>query len=288
MGIERYRLGCAMWGLKSWVGELFAPNTKSAEFLAAYASVFNAVEGNTTFYGVPDANSVARWRDATPASFHFCFKFPRRISHELRLVGAAAETRAFLEALAPLGPRLGPFFLQLPPEFDVGSLPALSAYLRSLPPQWRYAVEVRSLTFFRGDAEARLVETLVRHGIDRVVLDARVLHRTVSDDDWIVESKRRKPDMPVRRIAIAANPFLRLIGNDVLADASTCVASWAHIAAGWLDEGRTPYVFLHSPDDFFAPRMCTAFHGALSAWRDVGEMPRWPGMARACRQMTLL
>jgi len=53
MAIERYFLGCPIWSNKDWVGELFAPDAKQKDFLQQYASVFNTVEGNTTFYGLP-------------------------------------------------------------------------------------------------------------------------------------------------------------------------------------------------------------------------------------------
>ena len=82
MAIRGYYLGCPGWGLKSWVGRLFPSGTRNTDFLARYAEVFNTVEGNTTFYALRRKDTVARWKDESPDEFRFCFKFPKKITHE--------------------------------------------------------------------------------------------------------------------------------------------------------------------------------------------------------------
>ena len=94
--IRGYYLGCPGWGLKSWVGRLFPPGTRSTEFLERYAEVFNTVEGNTTFYALPAAETVDRWRAQVPDQFRFCFKFPRTITHDKQLAGCEAEVDEFI------------------------------------------------------------------------------------------------------------------------------------------------------------------------------------------------
>jgi uncharacterized protein YecE (DUF72 family) len=92
---------------------MFPPGTRSTEFLDRYARVFNTVEGNTTFYALPPADTVARWRDQVPGDFEFCFKFPRSISHDKLLVDCGAELDELFETIQPLN--LGSLMLQLPP-----------------------------------------------------------------------------------------------------------------------------------------------------------------------------
>ena len=53
---EHYNIGLPAWAFPGWHGRYFN-TTPSA--LASYASVFNTVEGNTTFYHVPDERTVA-------------------------------------------------------------------------------------------------------------------------------------------------------------------------------------------------------------------------------------
>ncbi len=83
-------LGCPMWGLKSWVGPFFPPKTKQAAFLSAYSRRLSTVEGNTTFYALPDIATLERWRDEAAPGFKFCLKVPQSISHMRKLIGAEA------------------------------------------------------------------------------------------------------------------------------------------------------------------------------------------------------
>ena len=164
MGKFQYFLGCPIWANKEWVGELFSQSAKPKDFLQQYSQVFNTVEGNTTFYGLPKAETVIKWKDDTPPDFKFSFKFPQIISHTRMLVNCGAETRDFFERLAPLGERLGVFFLQLPPSFNKSALDVLEKYLSGLPDEFQYAVEVRHLDFFdEGDTEKRYNDMLNKH-----------------------------------------------------------------------------------------------------------------------------
>ena len=144
----RLYYGCPIWACRGWVGNLFPADARAKDFLRHYAAVMTAIEANSTFYALPEPDVVARWRDDTPETFRFCFKFPRAVSHDRRLVDAAAETERFLHRLAPLGPRLGPFFLQMGPSFDRRGFADLLAFLRRLPETYRYTVELRHLDWF--------------------------------------------------------------------------------------------------------------------------------------------
>src|SRR5262249_4241924 len=125
MAIRGYYLGCPGWGVKTWVGRLFPTGTRPTEFLQRYARAVNTVQGHATYYALPTADVVARWRDQVPDDFRFCFKFPREVSHDRLLIDCSAELAAFLDRIAPLGAKLGTLFLQLPPRFDPALLPRL-------------------------------------------------------------------------------------------------------------------------------------------------------------------
>lgn len=276
MPVQRYFLGCPIWGRKDWLGVLFPPRTRADEFLARYAEIFNAVEGNTTFYGIPTARTVARWCADTPEHFGFCFKFPRVITHDKRLRDAGAETRAFLDALTPLGPRLGPSFVQLSPTFGPADLPVLERYLDALPPG-RYAVEVRHLAFFEDtDARARLDDMLRSRGIDRVLLDTRGLHSAEGTDEDLLETQRQKPNVPLYAEATGQRPLVRLVGHPVLSANDEILSEQAARVAGWIAAGKTPYVFLHMPNDFHAPALARRFHEHVATHLDAGTLPAWP------------
>jgi uncharacterized protein YecE (DUF72 family) len=100
--------------------------------LARYATIFPAVEINSTFYRPHRASTFARWAASVPRSFRFSVKLPRNITHDHRLAGSKALLDTFLEDLAPLGSRLGCLLVQLPPSlaFDARVARAFFTLLR--------------------------------------------------------------------------------------------------------------------------------------------------------------
>ncbi len=279
MAIRRYVLGCPAWGLASWKGTLFPTTTAQSDTLALYARVFNGVEGNTTFYALPKAEVVARWRDQTPDTFSFCFKFPSVITHELGLGHAAAETKTFLDRIVPLESRLGPCMLQLPPSFGPEHLGDLERYLRALPRELGYAVELRHRAFFHGgQAEKRATELLGALGIDWITLDTRGLFAADRSDRHVAATQRRKPQLPVRPRHTGPTPIVRFVPHPDFAPNRSLLEPWIRQIGAWLDEGKRPLFFMHAPNDATAPVMARHFHNLLRTHRDdVGHLPAWPG-----------
>ncbi len=281
MTIQQYYLGCPVWSNKAWVGELFASSTKPASFLAQYASVFNTVEGNTTFYGMPTPSTVAKWREEAPPTFQFCFKFPRTITHDKKLRNTEAETALFLETLAPLESRLGPYLIQLPPSLGVSDLPALESFLRALPDVYQYNVEVRHPDFYDDGIHEEAVNAILRDlAIDRVHMDTRALRAAPPEEgENTAAAQRRKPNLPTRFYALSDLPMVRYISRPTADANDLWLTEWADVVARWITEGKTPYFFVHAPDDFYAPRIARRFHQLLSQRADVGYMPPWPAEA---------
>lgn len=277
MTLARYYLGCPVWSNRDWIGELFTAGSKSGDFLRQYSAVFNTVEGNNCFYGLPKVETVLRWREDAMPGFRFCFKFPRAISHERRLRDCAAETTEFLHRLTPLAEaeRMGPSFLQLPPRFGPGDLPVLRDYLTALPQGFQYAVEVRHRVFFaKGEEERQLNHLLRELGVDRVMLDSRALFSAdpVDPDTRIAQGK--KPCLPVHAISLGTRPFIRYIGHPDLEANQPFLEPWLDKLTLWLNEGREPYIFIHTPNNRLAPRLARQFHRMLQA--RCPEVGAWP------------
>jgi uncharacterized protein YecE (DUF72 family) len=268
-------LGCPMWGLKTWVGPFFPAGTKQRDFLAAYSRRLNTVEGNTTFYALPDAATVQRWRDETPAGFRFCFKVPQEISHRRRLVNADDITADFIDRLHLLGDRRGPAFLQLPPTFSAPHLPQLAAFLQKWPPEFQLAVEPRHADFF-GRAEADFESLLREHHAVRCVFDTTALFSlAAATSDEVHEAQARKPKFAVRRPPAEPFSFTRFVAMPEVPANETWLAPWAaHVAEG-LRGGRDVYFFLHHPDDTHAPAVARLMHRLISQHVDVPALPEW-------------
>lgn len=285
----RVWLGCPIWGRKDWVGELLAPGTKSTDFLRRYAEVFDAVEGNTTFYATPPAEIVQRWADATPETFRFCFKLPKTVTHDRGLVAVQGATQRFVDRLRPLGPRLGPIMIQLPPSFGPPRLSALASFVRTLPKDLRFSLEVRHPGFFaETPAEKRLTAMLVEHDIERVVLDTKAIYADMPLDEDLRVARGKKPRLPIPTVVEGKTPLLRLIVPPRLEVAVPRMDAWILRVVAWLKQRRSPYVFMHCPNDFYAPRLARIFHDRLAEKLGTEPMPRWPAEKAPAKAQTSL
>lgn len=290
-----YRLGCPVWALSDWVGRVFTSNAKRHEYLHQYSMAFNCVEGNSTFYGLPSLDSVRRWCDQTLPGFQFALKFPRSISHDRQLVNAASDTRQFLSILETLfaADRLGTSFLQLPPSFSGAQLPVLAAYLRELPEEFPFAVEVRHDDFYDYSSdEQALDELLTRLQMDRVIFDSRPLFSQPPGDESEAEAQRRKPSFPLRQAVTGRRPMLRFVGRNDVQSVQPWIDEWAPVIAGWIRDGLTPYVFAHTPHDQHACDLASSLHSAIvKSLPELPPLPKWPGATvapvKAARQREL-
>ncbi len=275
-----------MWALADWQGTLYRADSGPATFLGQYASVFNAVEGNTTFYAVPSPAVVANWLEKTPETFRFCFKFPRSISHDRGIRDVAAEVRAFLLRMRPLGHRLGPFMLQLPASAGPAVLAPLATLLDELPGDVRVAVEFRHRAFFESDdVRERAAALLDAAGAQRVILDSRPLRSGDAGHPEVLAAEHEKPDLPVLADCAGHTPLVRFIAHPQSDVTAPWIMHWARRLAAWIGEGRQPYVFMHCPNNARSPGFARDLHAALRealagmglAADTVGHMPAWPG-----------
>lgn len=144
------RIGTSSWSSKDWVGPFYPPGTRPERFIEHYATRFDTVEIDATFYRMPTSRNVSAWRSRTPDGFRFAVKTPRSITHDKVLVDADDEMRIFLDIIAGLGERLGPILLQFP-YFNKKAfacpapfLDRLDTFLAKLPKELPFAVEVRN------------------------------------------------------------------------------------------------------------------------------------------------
>jgi uncharacterized protein YecE (DUF72 family) len=247
-----------MWSHAPWQDRFLPASLPARERLGAYATWCNAVEGNTTFYATPSASTVRTWADQTSPDFRFVLKLPRAITHEQRLVASGDQLTAFLSAIEPLGPRVHALWIQLPPSFGPSDLDALDRFLRPLPRDYRYCVEVRHPAFFTDSAP---LETALGHArAEWVTFDTSVLFAQPPSSDAEREAWNKKPRLPRRAVALTDHPVVRYIGRDDPERTAAGWRYWVDVVARWLGEGRSPTVFVHTPDNADAPELARHFH----------------------------
>ncbi|WP_024802649.1 DUF72 domain-containing protein [Nocardia sp. BMG51109] len=258
----RLHVGCAQWTHSAWADR--QPNPR--ERLRSYAQWCNAVEGNTTFYATPKPETVRSWAAQTAPEFRFVVKLPKTVTHERRTSGAEQPLREFLSAVEPLGPRIHALWVQLPASFGPTDLGALAELLRQLPEHHRCAVEVRHPAFFDDErTAARLEYVLGRVGAEWLPFDTTTLFASRPTSPGEREAWAKKPRVPRRVRALTEFPILRYHGRD---DNEATVAGWRpwlDVVAGWLREGRSPTVFIHTPDNSESLLLARRFHTEVRA-----------------------
>ena len=141
------RVGTSGWQYKHWSGRFYPEKTPVSRMLEAYlAAGFDTVEVNNTFYRLPLASALDRWREATPPDFLFAVKGSRFLTHMKKLKDPEAGLARFMPLVERLGPKLGPILFQLPPRWGP-ELGRLAAFLAALPSSHRYAFELRDSTW---------------------------------------------------------------------------------------------------------------------------------------------
>lgn len=255
-----------MWSHAAWQGRHLPHPLPQRERLRAYSTLCTAVEGNTTFYATPSLDTVRSWAEQTEPDFRFILKLPRPITHDRRLVNVEEPVRAFLNVIEPLGTRTHALWVQLPPSFGPGDMGALAAFLHRMPREYRYAVEVRHLAFFESRRWEQNLRTLLNElGAEWVNFDSTTLFASPPTSDLEREAWAKKPRLPRRAHTLTEHPVVRFIGRD---DETRTVAGWQpwlDVVAGWLREGRSPTVFIHTPDNIDAPILARRFHDEVRA-----------------------
>lgn len=279
-----YFLGCPSWNESAWLGSLYPTGTPATEFLPRYCSMFNSVEGNTTLYAWPSEQKIERWAELMPEGFRFCAKLPREISQAENLHEVVDLALTFRRLLAPLGARVTPFWLQLPASFGPGRLAELAALIDGFGAP--LAVEVRHRAFFeRGEEERALNRLLLDRGVERICLDSRALFSCRSRDPALLHAQSKKPRVPVRPTAFSDSPQLRFIGHPQLEANDGFMTPWLDKVAGWIEAGKSPHVYLHTPDNHRAPELAQRFHEQLA--ERLPGLPPLPPFERA-PQLSLL
>lgn len=226
----RCHIGTSGWSYAHWAkGRFYPRGLKQGEWLRHFADHFTTVEVNSSFYRLPKAEMIARWRDMTPSGFCFAVKLWRRITHEKRLADCEAELADFLAVAKEFGPRRGPLLVQLPPSMrrNTDLLDAFLADCRVSAgrTRWRIAVEFRNTDWL----DPSVNEVLDRHGVALCLADMERCPITEPNSVEFVYVRRHGPGGRYRG---CYSP------DHISRDAE-------HVRT-WLDEGRDVHVYFNN------------------------------------------
>lgn len=149
--------------------------------LSRYASRFNAVEINSSFYRPHRPATYARWAASVPDSFQFSVKLPRSITHERLLHDSAQHLDRFIAEATQSGSKLGPILVQLPPSSSF-SLKVVEPFFESIRKRFEGLVvcEPRHPSWFQAEAERVLKD----YQVARVAADPAIVPLAAEPGGW--------------------------------------------------------------------------------------------------------
>jgi uncharacterized protein YecE (DUF72 family) len=173
------RVGCSGWVYREWRGPVYPTELPQRRWFEHYATRFDTVEINNTFYRLPTVEAVDGWREQAPEGFCYSLKVGQFGSHRKKLKDAESWLPRHLERVEHLGAALGPNLLQLPPRWrrDVSRL---EEFFAAAPSDLRWAVELRDPSWLHDD----VFEVLHRHGAALCVHDLLPDHPWELTTDW--------------------------------------------------------------------------------------------------------
>lgn len=257
-----FYLGCAVWSYKEWNGNLYPPKSQPRDFLYLYSRRFTTVEGNTTFYGIPSTETIAKWVNQTPPGFKFCPKLHRSITHQGLLVPRIADAISFFQRMSELGDRLGTIFMNLPPSYSPEYFADLAEFLPACNQTGlSLALEVRHRDWFKPENSQRLHALLTKLNIAKVLLDTRPIYNC--PDDPQLGSPRKKPKLPLQPEMIGDIGFVRFISHPEPKYNQTYLQQWVTWTHTCLNQGKTVYFFVHCPQEVRSPDTAKYFYSLL-------------------------
>jgi uncharacterized protein YecE (DUF72 family) len=256
--MERRR-GRLYVGTSGWTydwGDFYPEDLPNRRRLDYYARQFRTVEVNYSFYRLPRVTTYEKWADQVPDGFLFALKLSRFITHVKRLHGVKTAFRQFVVRAAPIGAKLGPILVQLPPSFKI-DVKRLERFLkgasevgkeRSLDP-FRLAFEFRHPTWFGSNANPTL-EALERHGAA-----------------FVCGHSSRYP-YPDPEPLTGDFMYLRFHGPDEMFASGygrRGLKRWAPLIEAWLDEGIDVFAYFNNDVGGHAVRDAQALLGWLDS-----------------------
>ena len=133
---------------------LFPPPFENVSRLTYYATIFNSIEFNSSFYKIPKPATVAKWAASVPEQFRFTFKMWKEITHNKGLNFKEEDVVTFFNSINAVNGKKGCLLVQFPPSLgseNIGQLGnLLSCIIKSDPERdWTIAVEFRNNSWYQ-------------------------------------------------------------------------------------------------------------------------------------------
>src|SRR6478736_7035547 len=214
-------VGCAKWGRVEWLGKIYPLKTKEKDFLDQYVHHYNSIELNATHYKIYGPMGIQKWAaKANGKDFLFCPKMFQGVTHRGSLKGKGFILNEYLRGIVAFEKHLGPIFVQVSDTFSPNRKEELFNYLRSLPTDLQFFLEVRHPDWFgKQHIREELFNTLKEMNMGAVITDT---------------SGRR--DCAHMHLTVP-KVFIRYVGNSLHPTDYTRIDVWIDRMKYWLNKG---------------------------------------------------
>jgi uncharacterized protein YecE (DUF72 family) len=261
-------IGTSAFTAAGWETAFYPAGMKPADYLIYYATKFNTVEVDSTFYRTPSVATVNGWERKTPTGFSLAAKVPQLITHEKVLKDCGEDLKRFLETMDLMGDKLGPLLFQFgyfnKTVFKSGKeyLARLAPFLKKLPKGYKFALEIRNKQWLT----AEFFDLLREHKVAYALIDLA----------WMP----RPSEIFEKFDPITADfTYIRLLGDrkgiekqtktwdKLIVDRSRELMSWVNVCQRTTRRGVTTYVYVNIHYAGFAPGTIEQFQ---KLWKAAG------------------
>lgn len=243
-------VGCAKWGRTEWVGKIYPPKTKEKDFLQHYVQHYNSIELNATHYRIWGEAGIKKWAEkAKGMDFKFCPKMYQGVTHRGSLKGKDFLTGEFFRGIVAFEEHLGPIFVQVSDSFSPKRKEELFGFLKSLPTDLQFFLEVRHPDWFAKEKEREDMFAFLReNNMGAVITDT---------------AGRR--DCAHMHLTLPKT-FIRYVGNSLHYSDYSRIDTWVNRMKYWLDKGMEElYFFMHMHDEATSPELTVYLMDKLNA-----------------------
>lgn len=236
-------IGTSGWSYRHWQ-DCFYRGTARKDWLKFYAERFSTVEINASFYRLQTPQTFRNWYEQTPPGFRFALKANRYLTHNKKLLDAAASISIEKNHATVLGEKLAVVLWQLPGGMKKDLL-RLQRFVDTLGqwPQVPHAIEFRHASWFDDET----LNCLLQAGIANCQSDA---------ETW-----------PIWQQVCSDLVYVRLHGHTRTYASSYNteeLTAWADRIAEWLEQDKDVHVYFDNDAEGAAPINALTLQALLS------------------------
>jgi uncharacterized protein YecE (DUF72 family) len=210
---------------------LYPPEFQESSRLTYYASIFNSIEFNSSFYKVPQSKTVAKWSESVNNDFRFTFKLWKQITHCKELTFEESGVDLFLNNINSIGDKKGCLLVQLPPKAGKENFHQLNKLLGVIKTSdgsagWNVAIEFRNSSWY----EEGVYEMLNHYKTAMVIHDKKGTGAPFLNTD---------ADFVYVRFHGPTGNYRGSYDEDFLSE-------YAGYIRSWMEEGKTVYAYFNN------------------------------------------